>query len=157
MQTNALLVSLLTSGFAAAAAKSYSTPLDCTPSVAFTSPAYGPPDYTASTSTRSPSLGGHWPHEYTTTSVHETVKIAEGPSYTTSSHPHQPTVMTIKTTSTTGSTNAYKIASSTFKTFNTGTTGIPMSTYGPVQSLANHIDGQGLLIATVVAGLCFFI
>lgn len=155
MQINALLVSLLASGFAAAATKSYSTPPDCTPSVAFTTPAYAPPDYTASVSTHVSSVGGvKWPKQYTTSSVHKTVKVSEGPSYTTSTHPHQPTVMTSKTTFTTGSTTVYNPVSGIFKTFSTG---IPTPTYGgAVMSAANHIDGHGLFIATVVASLCFF-
>ncbi len=143
MQTNAILVSLLASGFAAAAPNSYPKAADCTPSVvAYTTPAYTPPatpsiqvsDYGSPSAPYESPKQTSWSHATSTV--------------TDFGHPYSHT------------DTGYNTATSTTKTSNppkgTPITPVGIPTYRPVQSVANRSDAQCVFIATVVAGLFFF-
>ncbi|EGX88371.1 C2H2 finger domain protein, putative [Cordyceps militaris CM01] len=127
MQTSSILVSLLASGLASAARNSYITPVDfATMSVE----QYGSP-YISSTHT-TPNTKFM---EHTSSTSHFTKVTGTWPQYT-SKH----------TASVHNTAPSYKpTMSAAFDT----------PTYGPVQSVASHLDARGIFIATVVAGLVY--
>ncbi|KAJ6783341.1 hypothetical protein PWT90_04340 [Aphanocladium album] len=150
MQTSSILASVVAaSGLAAAASQSHHTPVECTsPVVAYTSHVYTPPVPTSTKTFQqydTPSAPYSKPVEYTSSSGHATVVETHVPGCTTSGNPHHHTDMHTTTSSKHSTTGTSQI------------TRAATTTHTPVESAANGVHAHGILFATLVASVFFFL